>query len=387
MWGPDWGDVRRQWSLDSSVAHLNHGSFGAVPIPVQHAQDEIRRRIESNPMKALSRDLRKDLDEARKIAANFLKADIDGFAFVHNATTGANSVLSSLELRSGDEVLVSDQTYGSVRYAAERVCEQKKARVIVARAPIPSKGSEELTRAIIERVTSKTRLAVIDQIASSTALVFPVKQLIKELHERNVLVLVDAAHAPGMVDLNLNELQPDFWTGNFHKWCCAPRGSAGLWVRKEHRKTVRPIITSWYIGEGYPSSFRWLGTDDYSSYLSVPAALSFMGRLGWDRVRVHNRKLSRYGRDAVGSVDGIVPVKPEEDGLFEAMTLLELPRGIADTDEKARILQARLGEELKVEAVPIAWNGQGHLRLSAQVYNAPGEYDRLAKGLPRMLRK
>jgi len=386
LWGPDWPDVRREFSLDSSVAHLNHGSFGAVPIPVQKFQDELRRRVESNPMKSLSRDLRKQLDEARLTSAKFLDADPDGFAFVHNATTGANSVLTSPILHCGDEVLITDQTYEAVKHAAERVCESNRARLVVAKVPLPKRDSEELVQSIMACVAKKTRLAIIDHIASPTGLVYPVKTLIEELHRRNVLVLVDAAHAPGMVDVNLDSLQPDFWTGNFHKWCCSPRGSAGLWVGEEHRKLIKPIITSWYYNEKYPDSFRWLGTDDYTSYLSVPEALRFMESLGWDRIRTHNRKLARYGREVVGSVPGMVPIKPEKDEqLFEAMTLVQLPEGVADTEEKARALQARFGEELRIEAVPIAWNGHGYLRLSAQVYNAPGEYDRLAEGLPRIL--
>ncbi len=387
LWGTDWPDVRRQFSLDSSIAHLNHGSFGAVPIPVQKFQDELRRRVESNPMKALSRDLRKQLDEARLTSAKFLGADPEGFAFVQNATAGVNSVLASTILRAGDEVLVTDQTYEAIKHVAEKACQSNKARLVVTKVPLPTRDFQELVQPILASVTKKTKLAIIDHIASPTGLVYPIKKLIEELHSRNVLVLVDAAHAPGMVDVNLDSLQPDFWTGNFHKWCCSPRGSAGLWVRQEHRKLIKPIITSWYYNEKYPDSFRWLGTDDYTSYLSVPEALRFMEGLGWERVRTHNRKLARYGREVVGAVPGMVAIKPEKDEqLFEAMTLVRLPKGVTDTEEKARALQARFGEELRIEAVPIAWKGHGYLRLSAQVYNAPREYDRLAEELPRILK-
>jgi isopenicillin-N epimerase len=339
-------------------------------------------------MKSLSRDLRKQLDEARLISAKFLGADPDGFAFARNATTGVNSVLASPTLHAGDEVLVTDQTYEAIKHVAEKACQSNNARLVVAKVSLPTRDSEQLFESIIASVTKKTRLAIIDHIASPTGLVYPVKKLIEELHNRNILVLVDAAHAPGMVDVNLDSLQPDFWTGNFHKWCCSPRGSAGLWVRQEHRKLIKSIITSWYYNEKYPDSFRWLGTDDYTSYLSVPEALRFMEGLGWERVRMHNRKLARYGREVVGAVQGMVPIKPEKDEeLFEAMTLVRLPEGVADTEEKARALQARFGEELRSETVPIAWSGHGYLRLSAQVYNAPGEYDRLAEGLPRILNR
>jgi len=190
-----------------------------------------------------------------------------------------------------------------------------------------------------------------------------------------------------MVKVNLEALNPDFWTGNFHKWCCAPRGSAGLWVREDHRRIMAPIITSWFLKEGYPSSFRWLGTDDYTPYLAVPAALKFMAHLGWERVRSHNRRLARFGRDVVSAALGTAPVVNSEiDYMFEAMTLVRLPRGVVSTEDDASAFHVRLAKQLKIEALPVAWNGDGYIRLSAQAYNAPSEYERLAVGLPDLLR-
>src|SRR5713101_4288490 len=319
LWGSDWPQVRGLWSLDPLVAHLNHGSFGAVPIPVQKAQEELRRRVEANPMKSLSRSLSRDLDEARQAVSSFLGASLEGFVFVPNATTGANTILASSFIKPGDEVLVTDQTYGAVRYAAERVCGERGARLVTCPVPLPSHGPDEVVEAVLSGTTSKTRLAIVDHIASPTGLVFPVGQLVQELQNKGILVLVDAAHAPGMVDVNIEDLNPDFWTGNFHKWCCAPRGSAGLWVRDDHRKSIKPIVSSWYLSEGYPSSFRWLGTDDYTSYLAVPAALDFMHGLGWERVRQHNRALAQYGRDGLDEAIGEEPVMPGLEALFEAM--------------------------------------------------------------------
>jgi isopenicillin-N epimerase len=385
FWGSDWPQVRALWSLDPSVAHLNHGSFGAVPIPVQRVQDELRRRVEENPMKNLSRTLFEELDKARVEAAKFLGAEPEGFAFVHNATTGANTILAGPFIQQGDEVLVTDQTYGAVKYTAERVCLSRNAKLVTCSVPLPRGGSEELVDAILSRTSDKTRMAIVDHIASPTGLVFPVKRLVKELHDRGVLVMVDAAHAPGMVNLSIKDLAPDFWTGNFHKWCCSPRGSAGLWVKEEHRKSIKPVITSWFANEDYPSSFRWLGTDDYTPYLAVPAALEFMERLGWNRVRSHNKALSRYGRDVVNGALGAEPIMPGQEEMFEAMTLLRLPSGSVATDEEARLLQARLANVFGVESCPVAWNGKGYLRLSAQVYNAAGEYDRLARGVSQLL--
>ncbi len=338
-------------------------------------------------MKSLSRTLWAELDKARGIAADFLGADLNGFVFVPNATTGVNTVLQSPIIQPGDEVLVTDQTYGAVKLAAERVCLERGAKLVVSQVPLPRNGAAELVEAVLAKATPRTRLAILDHIASPTGLVFPITKLIEELNQHGILVLVDSAHAPGMVHVDLKSLKPDFWTGNFHKWCCAPRGSAGLWVREDHRKTISPVITSWYVNEGFPASFRWLGTDDYSSYLAVPAALKFMENLGWERVREHNRKLARYGREVVDSALGNMPVIPatEEEQMFEAMTLVRLPKGVAETDEEARTLQAQIADTLNVETSPVAWNRSGYLRISAQVYNARAEYDRLAKGIPALL--
>ncbi len=388
LWGADWPQVRELWSLDRSVAHLNHGSFGAVPIPVQEEQERLRRKVESNPMENLSRTLAGQLDEARAAAAKFLGAEVQGFVFVPNATTAVNTVLASVPNLSGGEVLVTDQTYGAVKFAAEKACRARRAKLVIVPVPLPTSGPGELQNAVLSGVSKQTRLAILDHIASPTGLVFPISDLVARLHEYDTMVLVDGAHAPGMVDLHLDSLDADFWTGNFHKWCCAPRGSAGLWVREDRRKTISPLTTSWYVNDGYPSSFRWLGTDDYTPFLATPAALKFMERLGWERIRVHNRRLARLGRAMMESALGTIPVvDPKYDTLFEAMTLVHLPDGAVTTDDEARSLQARISEQLSIEALPLAWNNHGYLRLSAQVYNSLSDFERLSKGLHRVLGK
>lgn len=385
VWGPDWPEVRALWSLDRTSAHLNHGSFGAVPLPVQRAQDEIRRIVQANPTGFFWRALEDRLDEARHTAAEFLHADPDGFAFVPNATTAVSTVLGSLEFGPGDEILVTDQTYGAVRLAAERAGGRTGSVVVVQQVPLPSRRGADLLDAVLAGVTDRTRLAIVDHIASPTGLVFPLAELTGQLRRRGVLVFVDGAHGPGMVDVDLRALDPDFWTGNFHKWCCAPLGSAGLYVRREHRDRVAPLVTSWKHPEGFPASFGYIGTDDYSPYLAVPAAISFLDRLGRERVRAHNRALARFGQGLVGEALGTLPKELTRDDLFEAMRLVPLPEGVAMTEEDARTLTRGIAAELRTEVSVIPWNGRGYLRLSAHVYNAPVEYERLAEGLPGLI--
>ena len=386
MWGPDWPEVRSLWPIDPAVAHLNHGSFGAVPIPILEAQDKLRRETEADPTGFFWRTLPDALDQARRASAAFLRADPDGFVFVSNATTAVNTVLASLEFRPGDQILLTDHVYGALRLAAERICERTGAALVVNPVPLPLEGPGDLAASVLAGVTPRTRLALVEHIASPTALVFPIADIVAGLREAGVLTFVDAAHGPGMVDIDIGELAPDFWTGNFHKWCCAPRGAAGFYVSPEHRDRVVPLVTSWDAPKGFVSSFGWTGTADYTPYLCVPAAIEFMAGLGWDRVRRHNRELAGWARDTVRDALGGLPEWSEADALFEAMTVVSLPDAAVATMEEGREISARLARECRIEAAVFPWRDRGFLRLSAQAYNAPAEYERLAAVLPRILR-
>ncbi|HEY3211002.1 MAG TPA: aminotransferase class V-fold PLP-dependent enzyme [Actinomycetota bacterium] len=383
LWGPDWADVRALWPLDPNVAHLNHGSFGAVPSPVLAEQDRWRALMDSNPTGFFWRVLPDALDTARVTAARFLRADPDGFVFATNATTAINTVLTSLELTGRDEVLVTDHGYGAIRLAAERACTISGATLVVHPVPLPVRETDELVEAVMAGITDRTRIAIVDHIASPTGVVFPVAHLVRELREREVLSLIDGAHAPGMVDLDLRELDADFWTGNFHKWCCAPRGAAGLYVRIECRERIAPLVTSWDALEGFVKSFGWLGTADYTPYLTVPAAIGFMEELGWDRLRRHNRELAAYGASIVR--DALETPPPTKAEVFEAMSLVALPENAPKTLDETRALSARIAEGVGAEVAVFPWRDRGYIRLSAQAYNAPAEYEELAAGLRKLL--
>jgi isopenicillin-N epimerase len=232
-------------------------------------------------------------------------------------------------------------------------------------------------------VTDRTRVVIVDHVASPTGVVFPVADLVGELRDRQVLSVIDGAHAPGMVDVDLSALDPDFWTGNFHKWCCAPPGAAGLYVRGQHRERTLPLVTSWDALEGFVKSFGWLGTADYTPYLSVPGAFGIMEELGWERLRRHNRELASYGAEIVREALHTPP--PTEAAVFEAMSLVALPEGTADSLEETRALSGRIADALGAEVAAFPWQGRGYIRLSAQAYNAPAEYEGLAVGLGKLL--
>ena len=375
--------MRRLWPLDPTVAHLNHGSFGAVPSPVLAEQDRWRTLMESNPTGFFWRVLPDAMETARIAAARFVGADPEGFVFSTNATTAINSVLRSLELSERDEVLVTDHAYGAVHLAAGMACRRAGATLVVHPVPLPEKSGDELIGSVMAGVTNRTKIVIVDHIASPTAVVFPVAALVAELRARDVLSLVDGAHAPGMVDLDLSALDPDFWTGNFHKWCCSPRGAAGLYVRAEHREWIAPLVTSWYVKEGFVDSFGWLGTTDYTPYLSVPAAIGLMEELGWERLRRHNRRLAAYGAEVVREALGTAP--PTTAEVYEAMSLVALPDGTAATVDETKALSRRVAETLGAEVAVLPWRDRAYLRLSAQAYNTPVEYEELAVGLRKLL--
>ncbi|MGH8834616.1 MAG: aminotransferase class V-fold PLP-dependent enzyme [Actinomycetes bacterium] len=383
VWGEGWPAIRDLWALDPRVIHLNHGSFGAVPLPVQLRQQTWQDRMNANPMGFFSRELADEVERARLICAEFLGAEPAGFAFVNNSTTGASAVVASLPLHAGAQVLVTDHGYGAVIYAVTRACHDAGAELVTVPIPLDT-PVDTIEAAILDRVTERTALAVIDHISSPTARRFPVERLVPALRDRAVPVLVDGAHAPGMVPVDLDALEPDFWIGNFHKWVCAPRGSAGLWVAPQWRRTMRSLVVSWRESEGYPFSFSMIGTVDHSPWLTTPEALALMNRLGWEQVRQHNVALVGYGQRIVAEALGLDPDRLVVEPAL-SMRPLTLPAGVAETKPDADALMRRIATELQVETSISPWNGVGLLRLSAQLYNCPADYERLACGLPPLL--
>jgi len=384
LWGPDWSEVRAQWMLDPEVAHLNHGSYGAVSNPVFERQEEIRRSAESNPHDFFLRKLYDQIDAARSIAAEFVGADLHSFSFIRNTSLAINAALRSIDFERGDELLLSEHVYQAVYQAALDL--ERRHGVRMVEIPIDIGWSpSEIQDAFLQGVTVKTKAAIVDQIASPTGLVFPANEIVQGLRSKGVITIVDGAHAPGMVDLNVKELDAHFWVGNFHKWVCSPRGAAGLVMDEEASHFFRPTIISWRHQEGYPNSVAWQGTDDYSSFLTVPDAIRFMSSLDWDRARRHNRELAAWGSELVSRAIGEQPVQ-FYPGTAEAMGLIRLPKGLVFDHGSARRLDIEISRSLKCEVRPIAWR-DGFIRVSAQVYNCPDEFERLADGLPEVIRQ
>lgn len=386
LWGDDWAAVRSNWTLDPEVTFLNHGSFGATPRPVLEVQARLRAEMERQPVQFLDRTLRARLDAALAVVGRLLGADPRCLAFVPNATYAINSVVQSLRFEPGDELLIIEHGYPAIIKTLMRVVDRTGASLVRLPISFPRETTDEIGETILAALSDRTRLVVLDQITSPTAMILPAREIVRACRERGILVLVDGAHVPGMVPIDLTSMQPDFWTGNLHKWACAPKGAAVLYVRPELSRRIAPAVTSHYYGAMFPEEFFWTGTDDPTAYLSAPAAIEFMGSLGWARVHAHNHALARYGSRVVAqAVGGSLPV-PDSPGNYGAMAIIEITRRFnPPTIEQARAMQAQLYERERIEIPFMQVDGRTFVRLSAQVYNAPQQYERLGAALHRLL--
>ena len=384
------------WPLDPRVVFLNHGSFGACPRAVLDHQSVLRAELEAEPVRFLSRELDDRLDVARAALAAFLGADADDLAFVTNATSGVNAVLRSRAWSAGDELLTTDHVYRACRNALDYVAAHGGARVVIAPLPFPLGSPDEVVDAVLAKVTPRTRLALLDHVTSPTGLVLPIERLIAELSRRGVEVLVDGAHAPGMVPLDLNALGATYYSGNCHKWLCAPKGSAFLWTRHDRQPEVRPLTISHGATATYPGrsrfrmEFDWTGTSDPTAWLTVPKAIEYVGSLlpgGWPAVMTHNRTLALEARRLVSETIGTKPPCPES--MVGSLAVILLPDGVTEGIAWRRPdpIQGRLFDGWGIEVPVMSWPAppQRHIRVSAQLYNARAHYVRLAEALTREL--
>lgn len=386
------------WPLDPAVTFLNHGSFGSCPLAVQEFQHELRGRIERQPVQFFVRDLEELLDWARIRLAKFLGGKAENLVFVPNATSGVNAVLRSLDFEPGDELLVTNHEYNACRNALDYVAQRTGAKVVVAKIPFPLGSTEEVIEAVMGAVTWRTRLALLDHVTSQTGLVLPIEFLVRELNARGVDTLVDGAHAPGMVKLDLHSLNAAYYTGNCHKWICAPKGAAFLHVRADRQERIRPLVISHGANSArkdrsrFLIEFGWMGTHDPSAVLSVPKAIEFMRSLrpgGWDEVMNHNRDLALAGRRVLCDALSISPPSPDE--FIGALASVPIPDARSSKPSKNPLyldpLQDRLLEEFHIEVPIIPWPAPPKrlLRISAQLYNSLPQYEQLAGAFKKLL--
>jgi isopenicillin-N epimerase len=383
---------RRFWELKPGTVFLNHGSFGACPKPVLALQVELRRELEAEPVQFLWRRYEERLEPARRALAKFVGAPAKDIVFTTNATTGVNAVLRSLKLKRGDELLTTNVDYNACRNVLNEVVRQTGAKLVVAEIPFPLQSAAQITEAILEAVTKRTRLALLDHVTSNTALVLPLRDIIRALEAYGVETLVDGAHAPGMLPLNLRELRPTYYAANLHKWGCAPKGAAFLYVRPDCQKQLQPAVISHGNNRTRPGftpfqdRFDWAGTFDPTAWLCVPEAIRWMGQLlpgGWKELREQNHQLAIQARKILCDRLEVTPPCPED--LLGSMATIQLPPRFQNRKASGKIDREQLAlyDRFGIE-VPLSRFGtpaQRWLRVSAQIYNSPAEYEYLADAL------
>ena len=391
---PDHGlpQAAAAWALDPTVTMLNHGSFGACPRAVLDRQRELRCQMEAQPVQFLVRRMPELLDASRQRLARAIGADPQDLAFVPNATAGVNSVLRSLSFQSGDEILVTAHGYNACNNVARFVARQSQATLVVAEVPSPVESPRQVIDVVMSRVTPRTRIALLDHISSSSAIVFPIEELVARLHEQGIETLIDGAHAPGMVPLDLRRLGATYYTGNCHKWLCGPRGAGFLHVERSRQDNILPPVISHGYNRPRPGYsrfqdlFDWPGTIDPTAWLCVGAAIDFLDNLlpgGLGALMERNHRYAMAAQSLLAEGLGARPLCPPE--MLGSMAAVEL--GDDPDPPQEFVDQHRLNQELferyHIEAPVYFFPAPPRvvLRVSAQAYNEPGHYRRLVEAV------
>jgi isopenicillin-N epimerase len=377
--------LKSQFLLDPEITFLNHGSFGACPRPVFDACQRWQRELERQPVEFLGRRARGLLAEARAALAAYVGGEAQDVVYFTNPTAAINAVARSLVLDSGDEILTTDHEYGAMDRTWRFVCRKAGAHYVQQPIPLPLTTHTEFVDTFWAGVTDRTRVIFLSHITSPTALTFPVQEICHRAREAGLLSIVDGAHALGQIPLNLEALGADVYTGAAHKWLCAPKGSAFLYVRREIQELLEPLIVSWGWESERPSGSQfvdyheWQGTRDLAAFLSVPAAIEFQAQYDWAAVRQRCRALASETRRRLDALTGLDPICPDSPEWFTQMFVARLPP--VDLDR----LKGRLYDEYRIEVPLRKWNGQPLIRVSFQAYNSQADADALVDALAQLL--
>jgi isopenicillin-N epimerase len=379
-----------EWPLDTDVTYLNHGTVGVTPRRVLAAQQQIRDAIERQPSAFLLRELtsivvgepqgrKPRLREAAEAVAAFVGARGDDLVFVDNATTGANAVLRSFPFAEGDELLVSDLSYGGIARAAMFTARERRLHLRTIESPYPVRSPGDLVEAYGAAVTDRTRLAIVDHITSESGLIMPLAEIARALKARGVAVLADGAHAPGSIPLDVPALGVDWYTANLHKWAWTPRNSGFLWAAPERQRGLHPAVISWGLDQGFTAEFDMPGTRDPSAHLAAPAALALLRAEGIEAVQGYNHALAWQGAQLLAERWGVTLATPE--ALIGTMATVPLPHSLgAARDDAARLRDALLFQD-RIEVQVHSFRDRLYARISAQIYNELSDVERLASAV------
>ncbi len=388
---PNRGSLEKYWSFDPDVIFLNHGSFGATPNLVMEEQNRIRAHLESDPVRFFEREAFDLMNEANDKLSDFLNADSDGMTFCQNATSGVNTVLRSLILNQGDEIIIPNHSYQACWNAIDFVASRWGAKVIVVDLPFRCESEEEIIEPLLGAITPRSVLAMIDTVTSPTGLRMPFEKLVSEFQSRGVDVLLDAAHGPGLVPMDLIKLDAAWVTGNCHKWLCSPKGSAFLHIREDKKKETKPLTISHGHNadlspqEKFRFEFDWQGTRDPSAILCIPKSIEVLQSMvsgGFDEIIEHNNTLAMNARNLLCESLGTNP--PTPNSMISAMATIDLPGTYSGgADIMGDPLHNRLLDEFDIQVPVFPWphHKMRYIRISAYLYNTIEEYEYLAKTL------
>ena len=374
-------NLLEHWVLDRAITYLNHGHFGACPRAVLDAQTAWRQRLEARPIELLERQRRSLLAGAKQAVGGLVGADPDDFGFVTNATGGINAVLRSLKVEDGHELVTTNHVYNAVRQTLHLLARTVGGAVIEVDVPLPVRGPDEIVAAVAGALTDRTRLVVIDHITSSTAVIFPLKRIVDLCGDRGIDVLVDGAHAPGMVELDVAALGAAYYTGNLHKWVCAPKGAAFLWVRPDRQAGIHPNTISHFLDQGLAEEFQWQGTRDITAWLCARDSIEFMAQFGWENIRRHNHALAVWAQATLSRRWGVPAATPADGSMLGSMASVPVPEAVRRHFPDAAAVQTRLLDQYRIEVPVIEWGDRWWVRVSCQVYNEPGQYERLGEAV------
>ena len=389
---PRRSNLGQHWNLKDKTIFLNHGSFGACPSEVLEYQNKLRTELESDPVNFFDVTSKKLWAEAIKNFSKFINADKEGLIFVPNATSGVNTILRSLNLNLGDEILILDHTYQACWNTVDFVTERSGAKTVIVPLPYPIKSPEEVTQTILSYTTEKTKLALIDTVTSPTGIRLPFEEIVNQLQSKGIDVLLDAAHGPGIVPLDLQRLRPAYATGNAHKWLCTPKGSAFLHIREDKREKIRPLSISHgasvggNVDEKIRLEFDWTGTQDITPWLCISKSIEYVGSLvegGWEEIMEHNRNLALEARNIL--LDALGTPKLCPDSMIVGLSAVVLPE--ADIAIKSVLepdpLHTLLYEKYNIQVPVFGWphHNRRYLRTASYLYNTIEEYIYLAEVL------
>lgn len=367
--------------LDPQITFLNHGSFGAAPKCVLSDTHLWQMKLETQPV-AFFREAPALLAKARTVLANYLGTQADNLVFVPNATYGINVVVNSLNLGPEEEVLTTNHEYGAMDRAWKYKAQQHGFRYINQTLPFPIASSAEIVDTFRQAVTPHTRVIFLSQITSPTAVTFPVKEICQLARERGILSVIDGAHAPGQINLDLEDLGADFYTGNLHKWLCAAKGSAFLYCRPEIQSIIQPLVVSWGWQAETPGAsqfndyMEWIGTRDLSPFLSVPRAIQFQTQLNWSQIRQQCHQLASQCRQQIQRRYQLPEITPDRAEFYQQMGAVQLPSNL-----NLEALKLRMYNEFKVEIPLIRWEERNLIRFSFQIYNDEKDIQQLMQAL------